>query len=130
MDKHKVFVYGTLKKGFGNHRLLVDSEKIGDRTLADHDIYAVSGFPGVVPGTDTVEGELYEVDSETLRRLDALEGHPHMYTRTEVVLSDGTKAETYIWQRAVRPETQLNGVWPGGAVKRWHSLKQVIELKG
>jgi len=33
-----------------------------------------------------VVGELYRIDSDILKRLDRLEGHPTMYTRTPITV--------------------------------------------
>ena len=45
----KVFVYGTLKEGFGNNRLLKDSQKISEDAVEGFVMYHMGGFPGVVP---------------------------------------------------------------------------------
>jgi len=79
------FVYGTLKRGKGNHdilgkSLLVDAKAL---TLDNYTLYNL-GCPGAVrnPKGKPVLGELYEVyDLLTIDRLDALEGNGHFYTR-------------------------------------------------
>lgn len=84
---HLVFVFGSLKKGFGNHRLLQDSEFIEPAVTKDAAFKMVSygGFPGMYHGGDTaIHGEVYEVDDETFQRLDRLEGHPNFYQREQV----------------------------------------------
>lgn len=87
-----VFVYGTLKKGFSNHeRFLKGKEKISDAVLHGYNMYSLGRFPGIVVGKGNVYGEVYEVNQETLRRLDALEGYMsgannmayNMYVRKE-----------------------------------------------
>ncbi|NUO50453.1 MAG: gamma-glutamylcyclotransferase, partial [Polyangiaceae bacterium] len=60
-------------------------------------LHNLGAFPGLVRrGHDSVEGEVYEVDMETLRALDRLEGHPRFYRRTPIVLADGESVETYV----------------------------------
>lgn len=85
----KVFVYGTLKRGYGNHRLLEKATLVGKAvTDVKFDMIA-GGFP-VVFESDTglpVSGEVYQVDAETLKRLDGLEGEGVMYLRKEVPVS-------------------------------------------
>ena len=81
-----VFVYGTLKKGHGNHRLIADAEPVGAATSTDptFDMTDV-GFPYCyVNGRSFVRGELYHLGMATaiLSRLDMLEGYPHHYNRT------------------------------------------------
>jgi gamma-glutamylcyclotransferase (GGCT)/AIG2-like uncharacterized protein YtfP len=87
VNKFLVFVYGSLKQGFHNHRLLEigQSRLLGDAvSLApEYAMLDLGSFPGLIEGDQRVTGELYEVDTHTFNRLDHLEGHPHMYTRHE-----------------------------------------------
>lgn len=79
----KVFVYGSLKEGFGNHRVMERSNGryIGvHHTDAEYTMVSLHSFPGVVLGGDTsIKGEVYEVDH--LTHLDRLEGYPSFYNR-------------------------------------------------
>ncbi len=89
----RVFVYGSLLKGFGNHNLLEDSLFVGDALTEGHfSLLHLGGFPGLVEkGNTSVHGEIYDVDDATLRQLDRLEGHPSFYCRTPIrVLPVGT----------------------------------------
>jgi len=75
-----VFVYGTLKRGHYNHCLLKNAKFLGEATLGgEFDMYSLGSFPALVPcdGEESpkIHGEVYEVDEETLRRLDRLEGY-------------------------------------------------------
>lgn len=82
----KVFVYGTLKRGFGYFHLLKDSEYIGvGYTLASFNMKTV-GFPIIQRDDDgkPVFGEVFECDDETLKRLDCLEAEGRMYNREKV----------------------------------------------
>ena len=94
----RVFVYGTLMRGEGNHRLLEGAKRIGvARTTTEFLFVSLGGFPGLVRGGDlSVRGELYDVDAGTLRDLDRLEGHPHFYRRQPVQLDDGGRAIAYL----------------------------------
>lgn len=72
-----VFVYGTLKKGHGNHSLLRTAEFIGTGITSWCGWSMFDGpFPYVVPSENEcyVEGEVYKVDEPTLKMLDELEG--------------------------------------------------------
>lgn len=79
-------VYGTLRNGWGNHRLL-DNEHctfLGtERTLPLFHMISLGGFPGVIPnGKQEITIEIYEVNSpEVERRLDQLEGYPRFYQK-------------------------------------------------
>ncbi|MEK6793176.1 MAG: gamma-glutamylcyclotransferase [Spirochaetota bacterium] len=91
VDTH-LFVYGTLKKGHSNHRLLSGSRCIGTgHTLRKYTMYA-DGIPYVksTPATSVIQGEIYRITDEILERCDALEGHPRWYRRKQtLVQTDG-----------------------------------------
>jgi len=106
---NRVFVYGTLRKGFGNHRLLEDAKFIGDGEISGH-LYLCYGLPMVLrhkdtpreegsSGTPRVVGEVYEVDQFQLGDLDTLEGHPTCYKRevTNVTMEDGTSIPAHCY---------------------------------
>jgi gamma-glutamylcyclotransferase (GGCT)/AIG2-like uncharacterized protein YtfP len=87
---HRVFVYGTLKKGFWNNPLLKGCEFFGSAvTVPTYSMISVSHavitmFPVIRPSENgkPVAGEIYTVDDEVLERLDRLEGvHKGMYSR-------------------------------------------------
>lgn len=100
--KQHVFVYGTLKEGFGNHRVLSSSRKVGEAiTCSDSYSMIDGGFPTVVLGGKFhVKGELYEVvDERVMRNLDMLEGVPTLFDhhKTQVkVDSDVYDALMYV----------------------------------
>jgi gamma-glutamylaminecyclotransferase len=78
--KHRVFVYGTLKKGFPNHdRYMASAEKLGNYQTDDNYPLVLIGeryVPCMInaPGAGKqVEGELYAVTDDCLKRLDVLE---------------------------------------------------------
>lgn len=119
-----VFVYGTLKKGHGNHGLIagfinVDHSKYtGENKFVGHDkilgrIYSLGGFPGLKEHPDgKVHGEVYEVDAPTLERLDRLEGHPHMYERRLIETVEGKKVWTYFYNGNVDNRHFIrSGIW-------------------
>ena len=85
--KQYVFVYGTLKEGYGNHRLLNRAKFVGPGVTVSGDFKMLDGgFPMVLTGgLFHIKGELYEVsDQETLSNLDRLEGVPHLFNRHSV----------------------------------------------
>lgn len=99
-----LFVYGTLREGHGNHRLLSDSEKLGEATIPGE---RKSGLVVVPSDDDVVRGEVYAVDDETLRWVDRLEGYdPDIddekqggYVRTPVTatLEDGEEVDAEVY---------------------------------
>lgn len=112
---NKVFVYGSLKKGYGNHGVLSHSHATllqEDATSPIYDMIGMGGFPGVLPdGATSILGEVYEVDC--LEALDGLEGHPTFYKREVVTLSSGIEAWIYILQRELgyRANIIATGFW-------------------
>ncbi|MDQ7056677.1 MAG: gamma-glutamylcyclotransferase family protein [Persephonella sp.] len=100
MHKNFVFVYGTLRKGFWNHSFLGNSRFLGyGKTKEKYSLYADS-IPYVVKEPLTqIKGEIYEVDDETLQRLDELEGHPSFYKRelVDVITEDGKLIKAWIY---------------------------------
>jgi len=100
-----VFVYGTLKKGFPNHKLLgKDSKFIGTDTMLGalyflgHRAfpYAFVSTPWFRSATDSrIHGEVYDIDTETVRKLDDLEGHPNHYVRIETKTDKGHNVHVY-----------------------------------
>ena len=126
----KLFVYGTLKKGFGNHRYLEKSTLL-DNCCWTHGVLVDLGhFPGMLedPTKDSkVYGELYEIDEDTLARCDLLEGYRsdrnpdfNLYNRAVVDVNrvDGTVDKgvyTYFYARNKKNKAGApilkSGVW-------------------
>jgi gamma-glutamylcyclotransferase (GGCT)/AIG2-like uncharacterized protein YtfP len=84
-----LFVYGTLRRGHGNHRLVAGCFVAEAVTVEP---FAMDGV-GVPKCHRTarhpawlrpVVGELMRVDAPTLKRVDRLEGHPDWYRRERV----------------------------------------------
>jgi gamma-glutamylcyclotransferase (GGCT)/AIG2-like uncharacterized protein YtfP len=89
-----LFVYGTLRRGERNHHELGGSIFLRSvRTARGYAVCHVAGFPALLPGTDEVSGELFDVDDDLLARLDVFEGEA--YARRLVELADGTRAQAY-----------------------------------
>ena len=100
----KVFVYGSLLTGLGNHGVVKQFINKKKRGTVNGKLYSLGAFPALKEGDDEVHGELYYIDEDNqeiaLDKLDYLEGHPFLYTRkkTEVETKDGTeKAWTYFY---------------------------------
>jgi gamma-glutamylaminecyclotransferase len=84
-----VFVYGTLKKGYGNNQRLLRDTKFIDAgvTLMPYDLRDLGPFPVVVNNKRArVLGEVYDCTKQELKRLDQLEGYPRMYGRKKVLV--------------------------------------------
>ena len=83
METRLVFVYGSLRKGFGLNPVLNSSEFVSDvQTKPKYTMYSVGAFPCITESGDTsIVGEIYKVDLATLRRLDMIEGVPQLYKK-------------------------------------------------
>jgi gamma-glutamylcyclotransferase (GGCT)/AIG2-like uncharacterized protein YtfP len=113
----KVFVYGTLMEGYGNHRVV--QEYVADIVSATTtgELYQLTGYPGMLEGNDTVHGELItlkpDTEGEAISAMDRLEGHPNFYKRTiqTVCTGEGTehKAYVYIYQNGIHPDHYIPG---------------------
>jgi gamma-glutamylcyclotransferase (GGCT)/AIG2-like uncharacterized protein YtfP len=77
MSKTLVAVYGSLRKGMGNSRLLEGVKMLGTtKTLPKFKLFSLGGFPGIHAGDKEVVIEVYETDDQSvLQRLDWLEGY-------------------------------------------------------
>jgi gamma-glutamylaminecyclotransferase len=87
-----VFVYGTLKRGYSNNRLLNNATYLGKATTMSR--WAMIGknmpFPYLLeidPKGHKISGEVYAVDKNTKRALDRLEGTPHHYKETDISIT-------------------------------------------
>lgn len=109
----RVFVYGTLRRGEGNHRLLVGARFVGEaRTEPSFTLCDLGAYPAMLEGGATsIVGEVYEVDERTLDALDRLEGHPRYYRRAPIALADGESVEAYLLpaDRAWGPTRTIDG---------------------
>jgi gamma-glutamylcyclotransferase (GGCT)/AIG2-like uncharacterized protein YtfP len=122
-----VFVYGTLKEGYGNHRYHLGDGRgtfLGYGVTKKKFRMLDGGFPVVINyETDIpegrVQGEVYGVYADTMADLDALEGYPDMYTRSEeqIEMQDGSVITAWIytgsedfWGRGRRAPVTLNSL--------------------
>lgn len=87
-----VFVYGTLKRGYGNNRLLEDATYLG--TAKTQETWAMIGknasFPYLLEESEKgfhISGEVYAVDDGEISRLDNLEGFPYHYIKQQILVN-------------------------------------------
>lgn len=111
--KQYLFVYGTLKKGYGNHFLLENSQFICNHVIkGDLTQQPYYGFPTAYPGDNQIHGEIYAVNLDTIRRCDMLEGHPHLFKRTLTKTIDYEyDVMVYFYQGVNNGKLIETGVW-------------------
>ena len=79
----KIFVYGTLLSGEGDHRQLRGARPLAvRRTEPLYTLVSLGPYPALLDGgTTSVTGEVYDVDGDLLSALDRFEGVPRLYRR-------------------------------------------------
>jgi gamma-glutamylcyclotransferase (GGCT)/AIG2-like uncharacterized protein YtfP len=103
MNKQLIAVYGTLRKGFGNHRIIQNAEYKGTfNTEPIYNLHNLGGFPGLKNGGNTsVVMEVYAVNDQEADSVDALEGYHPSYKPTfydkEFIETPWGKAGVYIY---------------------------------
>ena len=113
-----VFVYGSLKRGQGNHGQMEGCSWQGEAELDGLALYDLGPFPMAVASSDPearLRGELYRVGAEQLARLDRFEGAPRLYERQRWRLRDGREVWVYVGRgHQVRHVRRIpSGCWRG-----------------
>lgn len=127
MNKHYVFVYGTLRTGQRNWAwALKDKAKFLGSAVTKGRLYHLGGYPGFRFSQDMDEfdvyGEVFEIDDTTLAALDRLENTAHgFYNREQVLVTylndkveDDAPTKVYIYVYGIQPnESNLirSGYW-------------------
>lgn len=79
MNKNIIAVYGSLRKGLGNHRIIESdtTEYLGEFDSEPiYSMYTLGGFPGLHEnGNTSIKLEVYSVDDEVAQSVDWLEGY-------------------------------------------------------
>lgn len=111
-------VYGTLKRGYGNNRLMPKDSFVDTGVTKNRYTLYDGGIPFVSDEVETsqIAVELFEVkDEETIKRIDSLEGHPSWYIRKEIPVIDSKGNEVNCWLYFNTPTRKLpiieSGEW-------------------
>lgn len=113
MNKHTVFVYGTLRRGGPSHYILADSEFLGPHeTEPLYTMFRLGQFPAVVVrGETSIVGEVYRIGDEVLALLDELECYPQVFSRQKIPTPSG-QAWMYVYNRLVGTDESVgHGDW-------------------
>lgn len=94
-SKRKVFVYGTLMRGEGNHDYLNNSTCLSKATAEGYDMYDVGWYPAIIPGDNLIIGELYQVPKDDMASIDMLEGEGHLYFKKCEIVTDSEGKTTF-----------------------------------
>jgi gamma-glutamylcyclotransferase (GGCT)/AIG2-like uncharacterized protein YtfP len=105
MNKHLVFVYGTLRRGgAGAMSLRFPDSKFIANAKVSGSLYDLGAYPGLLlnESNSLVTGEVYEVDEETLKKLDDFEA-ASSYRRKQDEISLGAQHKV-CWIYEPNPE--------------------------
>jgi gamma-glutamylcyclotransferase (GGCT)/AIG2-like uncharacterized protein YtfP len=123
---NKVFVYRTLKSGgkvrgldsFGGSTIVGKAKT----TYPDYEMSDLGAFPGVfLNGKFHIEGEVWEVDDETMDQLDAIEGYPDFYSRQLTHTTQGKAWMYFLDAKSYKDYAGVRGnqVIEDGDTLRW-----------
>lgn len=132
MKKYLVAVYGSLRKKQSNYEYYLSGStyKGTFSTEPEYTLHSLSYYPGLkLNGNTSVVMEVYEVDEETLKTLNRLEGYypgqkSTFYDRIEINTPWG-KAFTYIYVNELSKESIVeSGDWSEfkNKEKSWFSV--------
>lgn len=121
---NQLFVYGSLRQGFQNNRILqrFGAEFIGPARLPGYDLHAVTWYPGIKPNESNqvgVLGEVYKLPENTdeiMNTLDLYEGYSKdnepgsLFVRREVAVN-GEPAYVYVYNGRVEGGKIQSGDW-------------------
>ena len=118
MEMKKIFVYGTLRKGFGLNNYMDNFKYLGVGKLKGFDMFSNGYFPMIIKGSGEVVGEVvgevYEIENG-INEIGVLDKIESAYTRTKVrVKLNGvlTDVEVYVYNGDVTSFTQIkSGNW-------------------
>ncbi len=120
----RLFVYGTLKIGFRNYKILEDrSAYLGwHKTPEIYTLKDLGYFPGLeLNGSHSIQGEVYQLGDDVLKDVDFLENYPHMYDRMEIETMWGPAWMYYIspksaWYGRGNDKIIEDGIWNKDAI--------------
>jgi gamma-glutamylcyclotransferase (GGCT)/AIG2-like uncharacterized protein YtfP len=120
--ERRLFVYGSLMRGEPAHGLLARARFVAEASTAPgFDLVDLGEYPGLLrAGSGRVHGEVYVVPDDLVPELDRYEDHPDLFTRTEIGLADGSRAEAYLVSERLasgRPRV-ASGAWRDRRAKR------------
>lgn len=110
---NRLFVYGTLKKGFHNAFYLQDARFLGEFTTgAMYTMYNFGNYPAVrETGETAIRGEVYEINQTQLASTDRLEWYPDFYQRVVIETRFGDAWMYVVSERLCVDKVATSGNW-------------------
>lgn len=116
--QQRIFVYGTLKKGFCRHYALeAESFVAVTTTVPRYQMVNVGTYPGLLEAETeglAIQGEVWDVRPETLVALDEIEGTDEgEYERRRIELNDPSlgSVEAYFFLKATPEMPDCGSIW-------------------
>ena len=107
-----LFTYGSLKRGFRAHHLLEKARFLGE-TYTQHAKYKLVAiddgsedfaYPAIaLNGTQSISGELYEIDEKSFALIGVYEGED--YEAIDIALQDGVTALCFALKKSAYEKT-------------------------
>lgn len=110
----RLFVYGTLKRGFCRQSYLAHEQFVSTAwTLPNYQLLDCGSYPALIGnGQNEIVGELYDVSEKTMLILDGVEGVDEgLYARGDVELSDGSIAVAYFYTFPTEGLPDIGSEW-------------------
>ena len=88
----KIVVYGSLRKGMGNHRIIEHATLLSTEIVSlPFEMIDMGSYPGLIRSKEVndIVVEVYEVDMPTYQRVERLEGYPSFYSREPIETTVG-----------------------------------------
>ena len=63
-----IFTYGTLKRGYRNHKYIEKAKFISDASIEGFYMFDLGRYPGIYEGAGIIYGEIYEIDDDNNTR--------------------------------------------------------------
>jgi len=129
--KTYLFVYGSMKKGFKNQNRLEDDKLIGISTTRDkYSMYPAKTFnyPYLLEDEKKwqIDGELYELITTNISKIDMFEGVPDHYYRKQIeVYFDNQIYKAFIYFRTPDNPIEMDEI----ALNEWTKEFEKVGIK-
>ena len=109
----RLFVYGTLKRGFHNACYLQNADFLGEFTTSSvFSLYNFGNYPAVSEtGNTAIQGEDYEINQQQLESIDRLEWLPEFFQRVMIETSFGEAWMYVVNQQLSTDKIKISGIW-------------------
>ena len=110
---NRLFVYGTLKKGFHNAFYLQEARFLGAFTTEPvYSMYSFGSYPAVSEfGNTAIEGEVYDINDAQLAMTDRLEWYPDFFQRVMIDTSFGKAWMYVVSEQLCDDKVKIGGSW-------------------